>query len=53
VIYLIGKDERVNICMLRSEPKLRVLRRIFGCKRKKVAGGWRRLYNEELCHTLQ
>jgi hypothetical protein len=26
----------------------RVLRRIFGPKREEVAGGWRRLYNEEL-----
>jgi hypothetical protein len=26
----------------------RVLRRIFGTKREKVAGGWRRLHNEEL-----
>jgi hypothetical protein len=26
----------------------RVLRRIFGPKREKVAGGWRRLHNEEL-----
>jgi hypothetical protein len=26
----------------------RVLRRIFGSKRKKVAGGWRRLRNVEL-----
>jgi hypothetical protein len=25
-----------------------VLRRIFGPKREKVEGGWRRLYNEEL-----
>jgi hypothetical protein len=25
-----------------------VLRRIFGPKRKEVAGGWRRLHNEEL-----
>jgi len=25
----------------------RVLRRIFGSKRKEVAGGWRRLHNEE------
>jgi hypothetical protein len=25
----------------------RVLRRIFGPKREKVAGGWRRLHNEE------
>jgi hypothetical protein len=27
---------------------LRVLRRIFGTKREEVAGGWRRLHNEEL-----
>jgi hypothetical protein len=25
-----------------------VLRRIFGSKREEVAGGWRRLHNEEL-----
>jgi hypothetical protein len=29
----------------------RVLRRIFGYKREEVAGGWRRLHNEEL-HNL-
>jgi hypothetical protein len=29
----------------------RVLRRIFGSKREEVAGGWRRLHNEEL-HDL-
>jgi hypothetical protein len=29
----------------------RVLRRIFGPKRKEVKGGWRRLHNEEL-HNL-
>jgi hypothetical protein len=29
----------------------RVLRRILGPKGKKVAGGWRRLHNEEL-HNL-
>jgi hypothetical protein len=29
----------------------RVLRRIFGPKREEVAGGWRRLYDEEL-HNL-
>jgi hypothetical protein len=29
----------------------RVLRRIFGPKRGEVAGGWRRLHNEEL-HNL-
>jgi hypothetical protein len=31
--------------------KNRVLRRIFGPEREKVAGGWRRLHNEEL-HNL-
>jgi hypothetical protein len=29
----------------------RVLKSIFGSKREEVAGGWRRLHNEEL-HTL-
>jgi hypothetical protein len=29
----------------------RVLRRIFGLKRDKVTGGWRKLHNEEL-HNL-
>jgi hypothetical protein len=29
----------------------RVLRRIFGPKRDEVAGGWKRLHNEEL-HNL-
>jgi hypothetical protein len=29
----------------------RLLRRIFGRKRKEVSGGWRRLHNEEL-HNL-
>jgi hypothetical protein len=29
----------------------RVLRRIFGPKREEMAGGWRRLHNEEL-HNL-
>jgi len=38
---------------LREEHRLgvfenRLLRRIFGPKRQKVAGSWRRLYNEEL-----
>jgi hypothetical protein len=41
---------------LREEHRLRVyenrvLRRIFGLKREEVAGGWRRLHNEEL-HNL-
>jgi hypothetical protein len=29
-------------------PEYRVQRRIFGTKRKDVAGGWSRLHNEEL-----
>jgi len=29
----------------------RVVRRMFGPKREEVAGGWRRLHNEEL-HNL-
>jgi hypothetical protein len=41
---------------LRKEHRLRVfenrmLRRIFGPKRDEVAGGWRKLHNEEL-HNL-
>jgi hypothetical protein len=36
---------------VREEHKLRVLRRIFGPKRDRVTGGWRKLYNEEL-HNL-
>jgi hypothetical protein len=41
---------------LNEENKLsvfenRMLRRIFGPKREKVEGGWRRLHNEEL-HNL-
>jgi hypothetical protein len=41
---------------LREEHRLRVfenrvLRRIFGSKRAKVKGGWRKLHNEEL-HNL-
>jgi hypothetical protein len=39
--------------MPREEQRLkvfedRVLRRIFGPERQEVAGGWRRLHNEEL-----
>jgi hypothetical protein len=42
--------------MLREEHRLRVfenrvLRRIFGPKRDKVTGDWRKLHNEEL-HNL-
>jgi hypothetical protein len=36
---------------LRDEHRLKALRRIFGPKRDKVTGGWRKLYNEEL-HNL-
>jgi hypothetical protein len=41
---------------VREEHKLRVfenrvLRRIFGTKRDRVTGGWRKLHNEEL-HSL-
>jgi hypothetical protein len=37
---------------LREEHRLkvfenRVLRGIFGCRREEMAGGWRRLHNEE------
>jgi len=28
----------------------RILKRIFEPKREKVAGGWRRLHNEDLCN---
>ena len=28
--------------------KIRVLRRVFGCKRDEVTGEWRKLHNEEL-----
>jgi hypothetical protein len=28
-----------------------ILRRLFGSKRKEVAGGWRALHNEELHFT--
>jgi hypothetical protein len=42
--------------MLRKEYRLRMfenrtLRRIFGPEREELAGGWRRLHNEEL-HNL-
>jgi hypothetical protein len=30
----------------------RVLRRIFGHKREEMAGGWRRLHNEEFLHCI-
>jgi hypothetical protein len=28
----------------------RVLRRIFGPKKEKASGGWRRLHNKKLCN---
>jgi hypothetical protein len=45
--------ERQLFETLREEHKLRVfenrvLRRIFGAKMYEVAGGWRKLHNEEL-----
>jgi hypothetical protein len=44
-----GNGKYVSINMRVSEN--RVLRRIYGPKREQVAGGWRRLHNEEL-HNL-
>jgi hypothetical protein len=38
--------------ILREEPRLRVLRRIFGPKRDEVAGECRKLHNEELNDLL-
>jgi hypothetical protein len=35
-------------CLRVSEN--RVLRTVFGPKGEEVAGGWRRLHNEELCN---
>jgi hypothetical protein len=26
------------------------LRRLFGAKKEEVTGGWRKMYNEELCN---
>jgi len=37
--------------ILREKCRLRVLR-IFGCKRDKVRGDWRKLHNEELNDLL-
>jgi hypothetical protein len=37
--------------MLIFEDK--ALRRIFGTQKEEVAGGWRRLHNEELHNLLQ
>jgi hypothetical protein len=49
-------DVKLGSVTLREEHRLRVfenmvLRRIFGPKRDEVAGGWRKLLNEEL-HNL-
>jgi hypothetical protein len=43
--YIINNSDRLRVF------ENRVLRRIFGPKREKVAGGWRRLHDEEL-HNL-
>jgi hypothetical protein len=45
-IYLLS-----NRCNTLRVYENRVLGRIFGPKREEVAGGWRRLHNEEL-HNL-
>jgi hypothetical protein len=50
-------DVELRSLTLRKEHRLRVsedrvLRRIFGPKREEVAGGWRRLHNEELHKIL-
>jgi hypothetical protein len=57
IVYriFVHKPERKSL-ILRDEYRLRVfenrvLRRIFGPKRDEVAGGWRKLHNEEL-HSL-
>jgi hypothetical protein len=36
---------------LREERRLRVLTRIFGCRRSEIPGDWRNLHHEEL-HKL-
>jgi len=41
----VREERRLNMC------ENRVLRTVFGPKREEVAGGWRRLHNEEL-HDL-
>jgi hypothetical protein len=41
---ILREEYRLRVC------ENRVLRRIFGPKMEKVAGGWRRLHNEELCN---
>jgi hypothetical protein len=45
VTHTLGEEYRFRVF------ENRVLRRIFGPKREEVAGGWRRLHNEEL-HNL-
>jgi hypothetical protein len=56
VTVLLVLYEYKTYLTLREKHRLRVsvnrvLRRIFGSKREEVAGGWRRLHNEEL-HSL-
>jgi hypothetical protein len=47
----VGQNHSLLISNKSFENVNRVLRRIFGPKREEVAGGWRRLHNEEL-HIL-
>jgi hypothetical protein len=54
--FLMGSGCETWSLTVREEHKLRVfenrlLRRIFGPKRNRVTGGWRKLHNEEL-HNL-
>jgi hypothetical protein len=44
-VFLYGFETRS--LTLRGKHRLRVLRRIFGPKRDKVTGEWRKLHNEE------
>jgi hypothetical protein len=45
----------IKLCLLPLKEERwvfenRLLRRMFGLKRKGVTGGWRKLHNEELCN---
>jgi hypothetical protein len=42
---LVSEEHRLRVF------EIRVLRRIFGCKREEMVGVWRRLHNEEF-HNL-
>jgi CRISPR/Cas system-associated protein Cas7 (RAMP superfamily) len=47
-IYLSELEDKNETISLPGVFENRVLRRIFGPKRDKVTGGWRKLHNEEL-----